>query len=98
MLYIYPRTSRPDESPLEGWDSISGARGCTAQSCAFRDHYSELRSLNVAAVYGLSTQDSIYQREMVGRLGLPFPVLSNGELKFSTALQLPTLRSWETFF
>lgn len=90
VLYIYPRTSRPDEPPLEGWDAIPGARGCTAQSCAFRDRHSELRSLNVAEVYGLSSQDTAYQREMVGRLHLPFPVLSDDRLEFATALRLPT--------
>lgn len=90
VLYIYPRTSRPDEPPLEGWDAIPGARGCTAQSCAFRDHYSELKAQDVAAVYGLSTQDSAYQLEMVKRLGLPFAVLSDRQLQFATALRLPT--------
>lgn len=90
VLYIYPRTSRPDEPPLEGWDSIPGARGCTAQSCAFRDRYSEFRSMNVAEVYGLSTQDSTYQREMVRRLNLPFPVLSDDKLNFATTIRLPT--------
>jgi len=90
VLYIYPRTSRPDEPPLEGWDSIPGARGCTAESCAFRDRHAELRSLNVADVHGLSTQDSSYQREMVRRLNLPFPVLSDENLRFATTLRLPT--------
>ena len=90
LLYIYPRTSRPDEPPLEGWATIPGARGCTAQSCAFRDRHAELRSLNVTEVYGLSTQDSTYQREMVRRLGLPFPVLGDDKLEFATSLQIPT--------
>jgi peroxiredoxin len=90
VLYIYPRTSRPDQPPLEGWDAIPGARGCTVQSCAFRDRYSEFRSLSVAEVYGLSTQDSTYQCEMVRRLNLPFPVLSDDKLDFATALRLPT--------
>jgi peroxiredoxin len=90
VLYVYPRTSRPGEAPPEGWDSIPGARGCTPQSCSFRDSFAELRSLNVAEVYGLSTQDSVYQREMVGRLHLPFPVLSDADLQLTTALKLPT--------
>jgi peroxiredoxin len=90
VLFVYPRTSRPGEPPPDGWDSIPGARGCTAQSCAFRDHFTELRSLDVAEVYGLSTQDSAYQRELVGRLHLPFPVLSDAGLRFTTALRLPT--------
>jgi peroxiredoxin len=90
VLYIYPRTSRPGEAPPERWDSIPGARGCTPQSCAFRDHFADLRSLDVAEVYGLSTQDSAYQREMVERLRLPFPVLSDAGLQLAAALQLPT--------
>jgi peroxiredoxin len=90
VLYVYPRTSRPGEASLEGWDSIPGARGCTPQSCAFRDHFADLRSLDVADVYGLSTQDTAYQREMVERLHLPFPVLSDAGLKLTAALQLPT--------
>jgi len=90
VLYIYPRTSRSDEPPLEGWDAIPGARGCTAESCAFRDRHVELRSLNVAGVYGLSTQDGEYQREMVRRLNLPFPVLSDENLRLAAALRLPT--------
>jgi len=90
VLYIYPRTSRPGEAPPEGWDSIPGARGCTLQSCAYRDHFSELRSLNVTQVYGLSTQDSAYQHEMVERLHLPFPILSDANLRFAAALRLPT--------
>jgi peroxiredoxin len=90
VLYIYPRTSRPGEAPPEGWDSIPGARGCTPQSCSFRESFTELRSLNVAEVYGLSTQDSAYQREMVGRLHLPFPILSDAGLRLATALKLPT--------
>jgi peroxiredoxin len=90
VLYVYPRTSRPGESPPEGWDSIPGARGCTPQSCGFRDHFADLRSLGVAKVYGLSTQDSAYQREMVKRLRLPFPVLSDADLQLGAALHLPS--------
>lgn len=90
VLYAYPRTSRPDKAPPEGWDRIPGARGCTPQSCAFRDHFMELRSLNVVEVYGVSTQDSAYQREMAERLHLPFPVLSDARLQLTTALKLPT--------
>lgn len=90
ILYAYPRTSRPGEATLEGWDGIPGARGCTPQSCAFRDHFVELRSQNVVEIYGLSTQDSAYQREMVERLHLPFPVLSDAQLKLTSALNLPT--------
>jgi peroxiredoxin len=89
VVYCYPRTGRPDEPPPDGWDAIPGARGCTPQSCAFRDHHQELRDLG-ARVFGLSTQDTEYQREAVGRLHLPFPLLSDAELRFTHALRLPT--------
>jgi len=71
VVYCYPRTGRPDQEVPEGWDDIPGARGCTPQSCAFRDHYQELQQLD-AQVFGLSTQDTVYQREAVERLHLPF--------------------------
>lgn len=89
VVYCYPRTGRPDEPAPDGWDAIPGARGCTPQSCAFRDHYAELHGLG-AEVFGLSTQDTAYQREAVERLQLPFPVLSDAELRFAHALRLPT--------
>jgi len=73
-----------------GWDAIPGARGCTPQSCAFRDHYQELRGLGAGNVFGLSTQDSDYQREAVARLHLPFELLSDEKLAFTKALRLPT--------
>jgi peroxiredoxin len=89
VVYCYPRTGRPDKDPPQGWNEIPGARGCTPQSCAFRDHYQELRVLG-AEVFGLSTQDSNYQREAVERLHLPFPLLSDEKLIFTKALSLPT--------
>jgi len=90
VLYIYPRTGRPGVALPEGWDAIPGARGCTPQSCSFRDHFAELRSLGVAHLFGLSTQDTDYQREAVDRLHLPFAMLSDTGLRFSRALSLPT--------
>ena len=90
VVYCYPRTGRPDEDPLPGWDAIPGARGCTPQSCAFRDHYAELRSLGIAEVFGLSTQDTAYQAEAVQRLNLPFALLSDAKLELTRALKLPT--------
>ena len=60
VVYIYPRTGRPDQDVPTGWNAIPGARGCTPQSCAFRDHYQELKELGVAELYGLSTQDTAY--------------------------------------
>src|ERR671923_562196 len=89
VVYCYPRTGRPDKNPPQGWDEIPGARGCTPQSCAFRDYYQELQALG-AEVFGLSTQDSNYQREAVERLHLPFPLLSDEKLIFTKALNLPT--------
>ena len=90
VVYVYPRTGRPGENLPDGWDAIPGARGCTPQSCSFRDHFAELKQLGVARVFGLSTQDGDYQREAVERLHLPFPVLSDADLKLTRALNLPT--------
>ncbi len=90
VVYAYPRTGRPDVANPEGWDGIPGARGCTPQSCAFRDHAHELRELGVGHLFGLSTQDTAYQAEAAGRLHLPFPLLSDAGLRLTTALRLPT--------
>jgi peroxiredoxin/catechol 2,3-dioxygenase-like lactoylglutathione lyase family enzyme len=90
VLYIYPRTGVPGVDLPPGWDEIPGARGCTPQSCSFRDHFAELKGLGVDQVFGLSTQDTDYQREAAERLHLPFPILSDAELKFTRALKLPT--------
>lgn len=92
VVYAYPRTGVPDKPNPDGWDEIPGARGCTPQSCAFRDHFVELKSRGVAAVYGLSTQDTAYQREAVQRLHLPFPLLSDEQLALTMAIKLPTFR------
>ena len=88
VVYCYPRTGSPGQALPAGWDAIPGARGCTPQSCAFRDHYQELQDLHTG-VYGLSTQDTAYQREVVQRLRLPFPLLSDVDLIFAKALRLP---------
>jgi peroxiredoxin len=90
VIYIYPRTGVPGVDPPAGWDAIPGARGCTPQSCSFRDHFAELISLGVARVFGLSTQDTAYQQEAVKRLHLPFPILSDEKLALTEALKLPT--------
>jgi len=90
VVYIYPRTGVPGQPLPDGWDAIPGARGCTPQSCAFRDHFAELQELGVAQLYGLSTQDSDYQREAADRLRLPFPILSDAALKLAHAIKLPT--------
>ena len=90
VVYCYPRTGRPDQELPTDWNSIPGARGCTPQSCAFRDHYAELRALGIDAVFGLSTQDTEYQAEAVQRLHLPFDLLSDEKLLLTRALRLPT--------
>ncbi len=89
VVYCYPRTGRPDQEMPEGWNAIPGARGCTPQSCAFRDHYQELKGAGAAQVYGLSAQDTAYQREAVERLHLPFELLSDEKLALARALRLP---------
>jgi peroxiredoxin len=90
VVYVYPRTGVPGQPLPEGWNDIPGARGCTPQSCGFRDHFGELKHLGSVRVFGLSTQDSAYQREAVERLHLPFPVLSDERLALTRALDLPT--------
>jgi len=90
VLYIYPRTGVPGVDLPEGWNAIPGARGCTPQSCGFRDHFADLKALGVVHLYGLSTQDSGYQREAVERLHLPFAILSDADLKLGHAIKLPT--------
>jgi peroxiredoxin len=90
VIYIYPRTGRPDEPSPAGWNQIPGARGCTPQSCAFRDHFQELKRAGATHVFGLSTQRTADQREAVERLHLPFELLSDEKLVFARALKLPT--------
>ena len=91
VVYAYPRTGVPGEAPLvDDWDSIPGARGCTPESCGFRDHHGELAALGVDIV-GLSSQDTDYQREAVERLHLPFPLLSDAKHTLSDAIRLPTM-------
>ena len=89
VLYVYPRTGRPGVEPPVGWDEVPGARGCTPQSCGYRDHGGELRELG-ARVIGLSAQPLEDQVEAAGRLGLPHPVVSDPELRLAAALGLPT--------
>ncbi len=88
VVYLYPRTGVPGKPLIEGWDAIPGARGCTPQSCGFRDHFAELRAAGVAALYGLSTQDTAYQREVAERLHLPFALLSDAKLALTKVLRL----------
>lgn len=88
VIYCYPMTGQPGVALPDGWDAIPGARGCTPQSCAFRDHYQELKALG-ADVVGLSVQSTQYQSEMALRLHLPFPILSDEHFAFASALNLP---------
>jgi peroxiredoxin len=92
VLYVYPRTGTPGQPSPDGWDAIPGARGCTPQSCAFRDHHGELRALG-AAVLGLSAQPAVEQREFAAREQLPFALLSDPELRLAAALALPTFEA-----
>jgi peroxiredoxin len=92
VIYCYPMTGVPGKPLPEGWDMIPGARGCTPQACNFRDHHLELVQHEVA-VFGLSTQTAEYQREMAGRLNLPFEILSDCEFALCDALHLPTFET-----
>jgi peroxiredoxin len=89
VIYIYPMTGRPGVPLPDGWDGIPGARGCTPQSCSFRDHYSELKALHTS-VFGLSVQTSEYQQEARNRLHLPFELLSDREHRLKQSLNVPT--------
>jgi peroxiredoxin len=93
VVYAYPRTGRPGMADPDGWDMIPGARGCTPQSCSFRDHYAELKGLGVDQLFGLSTQTVDYQREAAQRLHLPFAILSDAALKLTHAMELPTFEA-----
>ena len=89
VVYAYPRTGEPGKPVPPGWDNIPGARGCTPETCGFRDHHKELQALDVS-VFGLSTQTTAYQQEMVERLHVPFEVLSDEKLALTHTLTLPT--------
>jgi peroxiredoxin len=91
VVYIYPMTGRPDRDLPAGWDATPGARGCTPQSCAYRDHAADLRARGVQHLFGLSTQDTAYQQEAASRLHLPYPLLSDAQGALMGALNLPRL-------
>ena len=92
VIYCYPMTGQPNVALPDGWDRIPGARGCTPQSCSFRDHYQELQALG-AQVIGLSVQTTEYQKEMADRLHLPFPVVSDVDYEFQKTLNMPTFET-----
>jgi peroxiredoxin len=93
IVYAYPRTGKPGIDNPEGWDMIPGARGCTPQTCSFRDHFTELQALGVDRLFGLSTQEPEYQREAAERLHLPFALLSDEQLTLTRAMHLPTFET-----
>jgi len=92
VVFGYPRTGEPGKIGLvDDWDMIPGARGCTPQTCAFRDLFADLKAAGAAQVFGLSTQSNDYQIEMASRLHLPFAVLSDEALELTHTLRLPTM-------
>jgi peroxiredoxin len=93
VLFAYPRTGEPGKiSLVDDWDMIPGARGCTPHTCAFRDLFKDLQAAGARYVFGLSTQDTGYQREMVERLHVPFQILSDEKLELTRALKLPSMK------
>ncbi|MGI8525091.1 MAG: peroxiredoxin, partial [Pseudolabrys sp.] len=93
VVYVYPRTGVPGVPNPDGWDQIPGARGCTPQSCSFRDPSGELKQFGVTQLFGLSTQDTAYRRGAAERMHLPFPVLSDEKLQLTKAMRLPTFEA-----
>lgn len=93
VLYLYPLSGQPGVDLPDGWDDTPGARGCTPEACGFRDHHHDLIAAGAARVYGLSTQDGDYQRELVNRLHLPFLILSDPTLDVAGALDVPTFEA-----
>ena len=93
IVYAYPRTSPPDAPPIEGWDQIPGARGCTPQTREFAAHYQDILAAGADRVFGLSTQGSDYQSEMRARLHVPFEILSDANLALANLLGLPTFEA-----
>src|SRR4030081_3163372 len=93
VAFAYPRTGEPGKiSLVDDWDMIPGARGCTPQTCSFRDLFADLKAAGATHVFGLSPQTTVYQPEMASRLPLPFPVLSDEKLALTRALKLPTMQ------
>lgn len=93
IVYCYPLTGRPDTDLPEGWNNIPGARGCTSEACDFRDHHDDLTAAGASRVFGLSSQDTAYQQEVVDRLRLPFPMLSDTGFRLAATLGLPTFEA-----
>ena len=89
VFFFYPRSGRPGVAIPQSWNDIPGARGCTPHSCAYRDHQAEFAALGVT-IFGVSSQDTAYQRELVERNQLPYEILSDAEFRLTDALRLPT--------
>ncbi|KAI1111770.1 thioredoxin-like protein [Nemania sp. NC0429] len=94
ILFCYPRTGAPGEAVKEEWNNTPGARGCTAEASSYRDNFASLKELGVNAIYGLSVQDTAYQKEVKDRLGLPYDILSDDKLEFIKAMKMPVFE-WE---
>lgn len=92
-IFIYPSTGVPGKEMPAGWDEIPGARGCTPEACSFRDNLSDLRVAGLAALFGLSTQESRYQRELIERLHLTYPMLSDPSSSLGKRLNLPVFQA-----
>lgn len=93
VLYLYPLSGRPGTALPSGWDTIPGARGCTSEACGFRDHHADLAAAGAARVLGLSSQQTDHQRELAGRLRLPYPLLSDPDFALADALHLPAFEA-----
>ena len=90
LIFVYPTTGIPGQELPLGWDQIPGARGCTTEACGFRDNFADLLDAGLDAIYGLSSQQSRYQHELVERLRLPYPMLSDRSFALEQSLGLPT--------
>ena len=93
VVYVYPLTGRPGQDLPEGWDAIPGARGCSNEACGFRDNHQELVAAGARDVFGLSSQDTDYQSEVVDRLHLPFAMLSDPTFVLADTIGLPTFEA-----
>ena len=92
VVYVYPRTGVPGVPSPDGWDAIPGARGCTPQSCAFRDHLADLAAAG-AHVVGISAQPPEEQAEFAAREHIPYPLLADPALRLAEAMGLPTFET-----
>ena len=97
VLYCFPMTGHPKKILPVNWDNIPGARGCTSQTCSFRDHYDDLIKLNAIPI-GMSTQTVNDLKEMTKRLNVPYDVLSDASLEFTNKMRLPTFRVKDSIY